>query len=141
MTTPSTVNQVGPSRLTARAVDIRDALANQSSFLSAQDLYSVIRAAGSRIGLSTVYRHLQTFADEGVVDVIRLAEGETLYRYCGDASPKAHHHHLICRSCGRAEEVEGLAVERWANRVANEHGFVEVDHTVEVFGLCRQCAQ
>jgi Fe2+ or Zn2+ uptake regulation protein len=40
---------------------------------------------------------------------------------------------------GRAVEVEGPAVERWADRVAAEHGFSEVEHTVEVFGTCARC--
>ena len=40
--------------------------------------------------------------------------------------------------CGRAEEVEGPAVERWAATVAEEHGFTDIEHTVEVFGTCAQ---
>ena len=51
-----------------------------------------------------------------------------------------HHHHLTCRSCGRSVEVEGQAVEQWAERVAPEAGFTEVGHTVELFGLCPDCA-
>jgi Fur family ferric uptake transcriptional regulator len=51
-----------------------------------------------------------------------------------------HHHHLTCRTCGRSVEVEGRAVEQWAEKVAAEAGFTEVDHTVELFGLCPECA-
>ena len=46
-----------------------------------------------------------------------------------------HHHHLTCRNCGRSVEVEGRAVEQWAEKVAAEAGFTDVGHTVELFGL------
>ncbi|MGC1208829.1 MAG: transcriptional repressor, partial [Ornithinimicrobium sp.] len=47
-----------------------------------------------------------------------------------------HHHHLVCRVCGRTVEIEGPAVETWAERVAAEHAFVDVAHTLEIFGTC-----
>ena len=40
-----------------------------------------------------------------------------------------------------AVNVTGPAIERWADRVADEHGFTEVNHTVELFGVCRNCAR
>ena len=73
-------------------------------------------AEGESVGLSTVYRHLQALADDGLVDVIQTPDGETTYRYCGEAG-SGHHHHLVCRACGRAEEIEGPAIEKWAAAV------------------------
>ena len=46
----------------------------------------------------------------------------------------------MCRHCGKAVEVEGPAVEKWADSIAEEHGFVDVGHTVEIFGTCGDCA-
>src|SRR5206468_1442169 len=74
---------------------------------------------------------------EGSGDAIRDASGEILYRQC---ETSVHHHHLTCRNCGRSVEVEGRAVEQWAEKVAAEAGFTDVGHTVELFGLCPQCA-
>src|SRR5579875_2385427 len=96
-----------------------------------------LRRKGENVGLATVYRHLQALAERGSVDAIRDASGETLYRQC---ETSVHHHHLTCRSCGRSVEVEGRAVEQWAERVAEQAGFTEVNHTVEMFGLCPGCA-
>jgi Fur family ferric uptake transcriptional regulator len=118
---------------------VREALSALGGFRSAQDVYAVLRTAGGSIGLSTVYRHLQSLVDEGVVDVIHNADGEATYRYCGDTG-EHHHHHLVCRQCGRTEEIEGRAVERWAGEVAAQHGYTDVDHTVELFGRCAQCS-
>jgi Fur family ferric uptake transcriptional regulator len=84
-----------------------------------------------------VYRTLQALADAGEVDVLRTGSGEAVYRRCASDD---HHHHLVCRRCGRAVEIAGPAVETWAQRVADEHGFTDLSHTVEIFGLCRECS-
>ena len=105
-------------------------------FHSAQDLHAMLRDRGERVGLTTVYRTLQGLADAGEIDVMRPPGGEHLYRRCSEG----HHHHLVCRGCGRTVEVEGPAVETWADRVAAQHGFVDVSHTLEIFGTCPACA-
>ncbi|WP_299951542.1 Fur family transcriptional regulator [uncultured Modestobacter sp.] len=104
-------------------------------FASAQEVHARMRAGGDSIGLSTVYRAVQALVDDGELDSIRTDSGEAIYRRCSTR----HHHHLVCRVCGRTEEVEGPTVERWADRVAGEHGFVDVKHTLEIFGTCAAC--
>ncbi|RLV49658.1 transcriptional repressor [Nocardioides mangrovicus] len=127
------------TRATAQQSIVRDALQAHDGFRSAQDVFADLRAAGHRIGLSTVYRHLQSFAAQGIADVIHDGDGEATYRYCGESHVGEHHHHLVCRHCGRAEEVEGGPVERWAAQTARRFGYVELDHTVELFGVCGNC--
>ncbi len=105
-------------------------------FCSAQQIHAELRDRGEQVGLTTVYRHLQSLSDSGLIDAIRDSTGETLYRRC---RTDAHHHHLTCRKCGRSVEVEGKAVERWADEVAQRAGFSDVGHTVELFGLCPDC--
>lgn len=105
-------------------------------FRSAQEIHDLLRRGGENVGLSTVYRTLQALADNDEVDVLRSEDGETLYRRCSGT----HHHHLVCRSCGRTVEVEGPTVESWATGVADQHGFTAVSHTLEIFGLCPSCS-
>jgi len=107
-----------------------------SEFRTAQQVHEVLRAAGDNVGLSTVYRALQAMADAGEIDVLRSDAGEAAYRKCSDS----HHHHLVCRSCGRTVEVEGPTVEKWTRAVAGEHGFTDVSHTLEIFGTCGSCS-
>jgi Fur family transcriptional regulator, ferric uptake regulator len=104
-------------------------------FRSAQDIHDLLKQQGENVGLSTVYRTLQALADGGEVDMLRTEDGEAIYRRCSTN----HHHHLVCRSCGRTVEVEGPTVERWADTVAGQHGFTDVSHTLEVFGTCPDC--
>jgi Fur family ferric uptake transcriptional regulator len=127
-------------RATKQGAAVRDTLRTAGGFRSAQDVYTRLRSDGEAVGLSTVYRHLQSLVDDGVVDVIHTPDGEATYRYCGDAAPE-HHHHLVCRSCGHTVEIEGRAVEKWAGEVARDHGYADVDHTVELFGVCPDCSR
>ncbi|HET6963348.1 MAG TPA: transcriptional repressor [Acidimicrobiales bacterium] len=112
-------------------------LEETEAFRSAQDLYADLRARGETVGLTTVYNQLRALAEAGRVDTLRTEDGETLYRRCGT---EHHHHHLVCRQCGATVEVQGPEVERWADRVAGRHGFVDISHTVEIVGTCAGCA-
>ena len=123
-------------RSTRQRTAVAEVLSRVDGFRSAQELHDLLRRGGASVGLTTVYRHLQALAEAGHIDVLRTDGGEAVYRRC---PTDAHHHHLVCRSCGRSVEVEGPEVEAWASAVADEHGFTEVSHTVEVFGTCAPC--
>jgi len=123
-------------RSTRQKAAINAVLDQSDEFLTAQDLHERLRQQGERVGLATVYRSLQAWSDAGEVDQLRTLDGETAYRRCSTN----HHHHLVCRSCGRTVEVEGPAVEHWADKMARAHGFTDVSHTLEIFGTCAACA-
>ena len=125
------------ARSTRQRQAVLAALDEASSFCTAQELHDVLRHRGDKVGLATVYRSLQLMADSDEVDVIRSEAGEASYRRCSTQ----HHHHLVCRTCGRAVEVSGPAVEAWADRVGGEHGFTQVSHTVELSGVCASCSR
>ncbi|MFE7752228.1 Fur family transcriptional regulator [Streptomyces sp. NPDC057428] len=124
-------------RSTRQRAAVAAALDEVDEFRSAQDLHDVLKHRGDSVGLTTVYRTLQSLADAGEVDVLRTTDGEAVYRRCSTGD---HHHHLVCRVCGKAVEVEGPAVEQWAETIAAQHGYVSVAHTVEIFGTCADCA-
>ena len=132
------MNSTDPSvRNTRQRSAVGALLAETEGFHSAQELHAMLRSRGERVGLTTVYRTLQSLADAGDIDVMRPPGGEHLYRRCS----LGHHHHLVCRGCGTTVEVEGPAVESWAEKVAAQHGFADVSHTMEIFGTCPACAR
>jgi Fur family ferric uptake transcriptional regulator len=136
---PSTESSGVPGvRSTRQRTAVAEVLDRVDGFRSAQELHDLLRHDGASVGLTTVYRHLQALAEAGHIDVLRTDGGEAVYRRCPTA---VHHHHLVCRSCGRSVEVEGPEVETWAARVSDEHGFTDVSHTVEVFGTCGPCVR
>jgi Fur family ferric uptake transcriptional regulator len=125
----------GAVRATRQRAAISALLENLDDFRSAQELHDELRKRGEGIGLTTVYRTLQQMAATGTVDTLRTDTGESVYRLCSDH----HHHHLVCRACGSTVEIQGSQVEKWAAEVARKHGYTEVTHTVEIFGLCSRC--
>jgi Fur family ferric uptake transcriptional regulator len=117
---------------------VREALSGATGFVSAQSLYATLRDENTGIGLATVYRALAGLAAQGDADSLQSPDGEALYRAC---SSTGHHHHLICRSCGKAVEIEASDVEQWARSTAEKHGFRDAEHIVDIFGICADCAQ
>jgi Fur family ferric uptake transcriptional regulator len=122
-------------RVTPQQQVVARALEDQHGFVSAQSLHLELRSSGAKVGLATVYRALAGMVDAGTADVVQTAGGESLYRLCGPA----HHHHLLCRDCGATVEIVSPAVERWAAKVAAENGYTEVEHTVQMVGVCTDC--
>lgn len=112
------------------------ALGQAEGFVSAQQLHKQLTQHGSVIGLATVYRTLNSLVADGLADSLVNA-GESLFRDCS----KHHHHHLICNECGVAVEIEAKQAEEWASKVAQDNGFTDVSHTIDIFGTCRKCSK
>jgi Fur family ferric uptake transcriptional regulator len=123
-------------RSTRQRTAVAALMGEVAEFRSAQEVHELLRQRGERIGLTTVYRSLQILAAAGKVDVLRGPDGEISYRRCS----QGHHHHLVCRHCGRTVEFDLPGVERNADKVARENGFTDVSHTLEIFGTCPSCA-
>ncbi len=123
----------------ARSTRQREALVHVleevDGFRSARELHAMLVSRGAQVGIATVYRSLQLLADADLVDVIHSEEGEASYRRCSTR----HHHHVVCRVCGRAVEAQAPAVEKWVAAIAAEHGFSDISHDLEIFGTCSDC--
>lgn len=135
-TTPSTPPVRGRSTRQKRAVWA--ALNSLEDFVSAQELHRILTDRGEKVSLATVYRVLQTHHDEGLLDALRPDDGEAIFRIC---AAEEHHHHLVCRRCGLTVEFEAPQLESWAAELAAAHQFTDVQHTLEIFGLCQSCAR
>jgi len=129
------MSATNPPRRTRQRAAVDEVLTGPHEFRTAQQIHDELLHRGDRVGLATVYRTLQAMTDAGELDALRNTDGETAYRRC----TTGHHHHLVCRTCGRTVEVSGPAVESWANAVAEQHGFRNVSHDLEIFGTCDEC--
>jgi Fur family transcriptional regulator, ferric uptake regulator len=106
----------GPAmRPTKQRLAVIETMSTFDDFRSAQEIHDLLARRGEKVGLE---------------------DGEAIYRRCSDS----HHHHLVCRGCGRTVEVEGPTVERWTRAIAAEHGFTDVSHTLEIVGSCADCS-
>ncbi len=125
------------TRQTWQRAAVRDLMEGAREFRTAQQVHDQLRGIGAKVGLATVYRALQAMAEAGEVDVLRTPDGEAAYRRCS----AGHHHHLVCRRCGFSIEIKPTDLEAWAVSVAQQHGFTQVGHELEIFGLCQDCSR
>ncbi|WP_329160008.1 transcriptional repressor [Streptomyces sp. NBC_01717] len=132
----STGERVSTWRSTRQRAAVLRTLLDCRDFVSARDLHATLTAGGATVGLTTVYRTLRMLERDGHVDVVREQTGERLYR---PRPADGHRHYLVCRSCSFSLAVEAEAVERWTNDVATATGFAEIEHTVELSGVCDRC--
>jgi Fur family ferric uptake transcriptional regulator len=121
------------SRRTEQREAIVEALRGSDRAVTAQELHGQLEG----VGLATVYRNLQRLAEEGDADTLRRDNGEVAFLLCG----RGHHHHLTCRLCGRVEQVRDCRLDDWARDVAAGHGFSEVEHHAELYGVCARCVR
>jgi Fur family transcriptional regulator, ferric uptake regulator len=124
-------------RGTAQRSAVLATLRSSGRFRTAQEIYSELRQSGARVGLTTVYRHLQKLADSGVIHAVQTASRQTAYRQCSTTSP---HHHLICVGCGAGVEITGSETDDWVESLAVRLGYTDVSHSLEIRGLCPACA-
>lgn len=124
-------------RNTWQRAAVREFLAANDDFLTAQQVHAQLRQVGDKVGLATVYRALQSMVEAGELDMVRTPDGEAAYRSC----TPGHHHHLVCRSFSHTVEIETDAIEEWAHSIADKYGFTDAEHELEIFGLCAECSQ
>lgn len=121
-------------RPTRQRLSVLDSLRDRPDAVTAQELHAELRAAGESVGLTTVYRTLTSLAEAGFLDVF-TRDAEQAFRLCGEV----HHHHLVCETCNRVEELSADEVERWVSEAAARHGFTVTGHRADIFGICREC--
>jgi Fur family ferric uptake transcriptional regulator len=126
--------RVSGLRPTPQRMAIIAALDGKDRPVTAQDLHEEVRDPEG-IGLATVYRTLRALADAGTAEAFSPEGGEVAYKLCEDA----HHHHLICESCGQVTTIPSCEVEDWASAVGRRRGFRVTGHRADVYGICATC--
>jgi Fe2+ or Zn2+ uptake regulation protein len=106
-------------------------VANREDNFTAEELATELDS----IGRATVYRTLKLLLDQGLVCRIVMGDGSVSYR----ASHKAHHHHIVCVSCGATEDVHLNDVEDVLAGVRGATDYDIVGHRIEVYGICPSC--
>ncbi|MGE0826917.1 MAG: Fur family transcriptional regulator [Candidatus Binatia bacterium] len=123
-------------RTTQQLRAVCEALQEDHSHPSAEEIYRRVQQVFPRISLGTVYRNLQRLVAEGQIRAVRL--GDRMTRY--DPTLEDHDH-FICQRCGRVEDV-WLERDRQINLTPLiKKGFTIIDHSLAIHGVCRQCSR
>jgi Fur family ferric uptake transcriptional regulator len=131
-----TLDQAGYRHGGARRAVV-ELLARQSCCLSAQEIFDQLRKARRPVGIASVYRALDTLVDLRLVK--RVDAGDGIARYEPAPSNGEHHHHLVCRDCGKVEAFTDPQLERAIDRVADGLGYAVDEHEVVLTGACADC--
>lgn len=127
-----------PRRTTKRQRALLALLARDDRFRSAQQLHAELRVGSPiSVGLTSVYRNLHRLTEQQVVETQRAEDGELLYRL---RRTDTHHHNLLCRTCGRAEQFTLDEVEQYADLIARQHHYRDLSHRLDLYGTCPRCA-
>lgn len=120
--------------LTRQREDILRVFLASDGHWSADELAARVRAENPGIGLSTIYRTLKLLVESGLAEEHRFGSDVALYEPAQD-----HHEHMICQACERIFEFENEELEALKTRIMEEHGFRMVRHSLQIFGVCREC--
>ena len=121
-------------RLTAPRKAILEVMAAESRPLSAEDIHHYVEQQ-TACDLATVYRNMDACLEADIVQKCMLENGKVLFELIGKHD---HHHHIICRKCERTDRID-LCLTEEMEAIAASLGFTEVDHVLELYGICGTC--
>jgi Fur family transcriptional regulator, ferric uptake regulator len=115
-----------------------EALAGHDCAVTALELDDELRRRRPPVGRASVYRALDQLEELGLVQRIEVTRGTAAYERVEPSGH--HHHHAICRTCGRMVTFEDSGLEQVIRRVSKEMPFEISEHDVVLRGLCERCA-
>ena len=123
---------------------VLEVLADQRDrHMTAEDIYELVKEDYPEIGLATIYRTLQLLLEMQLVDRINLDDGCIRYEigeFC-DGENKHHHHHLICRTCGKVLPFKDDLWTSWRRISRRQWDFMCLDHELKFYGQCKECRE
>ena len=124
----------GKPEITKRQEQLLDELMKCTDELTGQELHRKLHNGEKAMGLTTVYRNLQTLVKQGLIRSRHLPNGEVLY-----APVERDIHHLTCVSCGETTRIQGCPIKAIDISKKVSKDFELLFHTLEYFGLCKKC--
>ena len=110
-------------------------LSSASAPLSPREIYRLLHRKKRKIGLTSIYRCLDLF--ESLEIVFKIAERPNVkYKLCESDN---HHHHIVCKRCGKAVELDFCDISDWSRKVMERTGYKVTDHRFNFYGYCEAC--
>jgi Fur family ferric uptake transcriptional regulator len=112
---------------------------NPDKHLSAEEVWGIVKKTNPEMGLATIYRTLDLFAELDVLQRMDFGDGRARYEFY--ESEVHHHHHLICLKCGYVSEFEDDLLETLESEIERKNRFQIVDHQLKFYGYCEKCCK
>lgn len=105
--------------------------------MSAEDIFAHMKTAFPSLALSTIYRNLERFAADALVE--RSDFGDGVVRY--SLAREQHGHYLVCTGCNAKIKLCDCPLSGMERAIAAETGFTVESHTLTIYGKCPACAK
>ena len=122
-------------RLTDARRSIAELIASRRGHFTAADLVAEARRRRLGVGRATIFRTLEVLTELRAIERLDLPNGEHAYVAC----EPAHHHHVVCSSCGRSRDVDDAGWRAVVRDIEQRTGYRIDDHRLELFGRCPSC--
>lgn len=122
-------------RATPARLAVLKLLENSEIPLDINFISEALRKSRNAPDQATIFRIMNSFTDKGLTRQINLNEGKSRY----ELSAMEKHHHLICQSCGRIEDISDCPIDLHENKIQDKKKFIIKTHSLEFFGICKNC--
>lgn len=122
-------------RLTPQRIMVIEALHGADQHISAEDIYVQVKARYPYANISTVYRTLELLKELELVTETDFGDGRVRYH----TEEKGHHHHLVCRKCGKIIDLDDSALSLLRDSLLRDYDFEADLRHLAIFGLCPKC--
>lgn len=113
---------------------IIDIIHKRADHLAAEDIIRYVQRRMPGVNKSTIYRTLEPLEKNACVFKSESASG-TIYHH----AEEGHHHHLVCRKCGKTIDCDEDIFAPAEKALWEKHGFqIDFKHVV-MSGLCKSC--
>lgn len=115
-----------------------EALAEHDCAVTAFQLEDELRRRRAGVARASIYRALEQLEGLGLLQRLEVSRGVASYERIEPDGE--HHHHAICRDCGKLIPFEDHSLERAIDQVAGRMSFDVTEHDVVLRGHCDRCA-
>ena len=122
-------------RLTPQRMMVIEALHGADGHISAEEIYEQLHGRYPYSNISTVYRTLELLKKLNLVTETDFGDGRVRYHIAG----KGHHHHLVCRTCGKIIDLEESILYPLKDMLLGDYGFEADLRHLAISGKCQDC--
>ena len=121
--------------ITESRVDVVDIVSKSKKPIDSATIVEMMQKKSPQTNRATIFRAIQLLSEKGVLTKCEFEEGKLRY----ELSSLPHHHHIVCTTCGKVEDVEGCEISDVEGDLAKRYGFTIRSHKLEFFGQCKKC--
>lgn len=124
-------------KFTTQREVILETLYNSNEHLTPESLHMLIKKKFPelKVGIATIYRTLTLLEESDMVTFLSFGASGKKY----ELGAKKHHDHMICLACGTIAEFVDEQIEKRQQSIANEFGFKMTNHSMQIYGICKDC--